>query len=202
MFKKRLLIVTTVVVFTLFSATTVFATLESGTWSNPSGSYAPSSGSYYTNSETGTIGCSNPVKLRMYSIKYDSNEVNAIKDYYNNNSYYHGLDATDMSISLDTETSDMATNYPGYKFDTDDDDGNGNNEEAELVSLDSTNINTTTNYYFYVDWLNKGNPASITSCHKNGYIEMNAHESKKPWWTSEYNTVYFSTLDTVNYYTQ
>ncbi|KAA0548425.1 hypothetical protein FZW96_07575 [Bacillus sp. BGMRC 2118] len=170
-----------------------------GSWSNPAGSYAPTSGSYYTTSAAG-VGCNDTAKTRIYSVKYNSSEVTAIKNYYNNNSYYHGLDVTDMSNKLDTSTGSMSSNYPGYKFDTDDDDGNGNDEEAEVVSRYSTSINTTNSYSFYVDWTNRGNMDSLVACAGDGYVEINAHES----WNMgiEYQTKYHSLLGTSNYYKQ
>ncbi|MGR3765972.1 hypothetical protein [Rossellomorea sp. NS-SX7] len=198
--KKRMLslVVTGLLAMACFTGQ-ASAKIVSGSWYSPAGSYAPNSGNYYTNSyNTYSGSCVDQVDLRMHNIKYNSSEVTAIKNYYNNSSYYHGLDATDMSGNLDTSTSSMSTNYPNPKFDTDDDGGDGNDEEAEFVSLSPTSINTSTSYYFYVDWNNRG--GSVT-CARDGYIELNAHESSKSFY-GEYNTQWHAPLGTINYYKQ
>ncbi|MRG87917.1 hypothetical protein [Salinibacillus xinjiangensis] len=198
---KKLGVTIIVVCASLFFSISAFAQVVGGSWSYPAGSYAPNTGSYYTNSQEGS-SYNDLVYFRMHSIDYTYSEVSSIRDYYYDHNYYHGYDATDLNDNLDTSESSMATNLPNYKFDTDDDDANSIDEEAEVVSLSPTSISSTTDYYYSVDFVNRGGGSdSIYNAPGDGTIEINAHESSKAW-NGEYNTQYYSRLGTVNYYAQ
>ncbi|SHH70492.1 hypothetical protein [Clostridium grantii] len=173
-------------------STTVFAipyNTKYYSWSNPSGSYSPDSGSVRIDSYDFS---QDQVYVHAYYMRYDDTTISSIMSYYNNNSYYPGIDITDMSDKL-TYNGYYSTNYPNPKFDTDDDDWDGKWEETEITVLSPSSIKTSTDYYFDVHF------REYSQGTYTGTINITASESIKQF--TEYNTKLFNTLKQMSYST-
>jgi len=185
----------------LLSFAPVITSAYSSSWSSSSGSYSPYKGSVTTvNSED---SYNDYVTTNVTGIYYSSSAINSIKNYYYNNNYYHGIDAT----ALDDTSSDIgatgwySTNYPNPKFDTDDDGGNGPDEETEIVTLSPTSMVAGKSYYYKVKFKESRTCTYCASTRQeSGYIAITAHESAKSFY-GEYNTKYFDELTRVYYKT-
>jgi hypothetical protein len=190
-----------IIVLSIAVPTVVSAYGYSSSWSSSGGSYSPYKG--YANTASSSDSYGDYITAKAYGIYYSSSAITAIKNYYYNNTYYHGIDIT----ALDDTASDIgatgwySTNYPNPKFDSDDDGANGPDEETEIVTLSPTNMTTGTSYYFYSKFKES---TTCTYCNpgrsETGYIAITAHESNKSW-TGEYNTQYFDELTRVYYKT-
>ncbi|OGO78228.1 MAG: hypothetical protein A2Y23_00480 [Clostridiales bacterium GWB2_37_7] len=171
----------------------------SSSWSSTAASYGPSTGSVQTVATNYTYPTSD--KLKVYStFKYTSSAITAIKNYYNNNSYYPGIDITDIGSNSHIDaTGWYYTNLPNGKFDTDDDDWNTWYEETEITSLSPNSMVAGTTYYFDVEFREMYGEYDVPDKSFSGTFEVNTSESEAAG--SEYNTVHFSRLTNVGYTT-
>lgn len=185
----------------LLAIVPTIASAYSSSWTSASGSYSPYKGNVNTVASSDSIN--DYITTYVDSMYYNSSAITAIKNYYNNNNYYHGIDVT----ALDDTSTDIgatgwySTNYPNPKFDSDDDGGNGPDEETEIVSLSPLSMVAGTKYYFSVKFKESRTCTYCASTRsESGYIAVTAHESSGPV-LGEYNTKYFDELTTVYYKT-
>ncbi len=164
-------------------------------WSSAQGSYSPYTGSVRTDSYF-VSGTSDTVTVGVSGVKYSSSAISAITNYYNQNTWYPGIDVTEITSTPNlTSTGYWSTNYPSPKFDSDDDDWNGSSEETEITILAPWNMTTGTNYYYTVQFKEFYNASNSYS----GTFAVTSSESKKQ--LTEYNTQLYNQLTTVSYKT-
>jgi len=202
--KKIFIIPLVVTIILLVFCSYVFAYYYSGSWTSASGSYAPYKGTFYTNSSiVDTDGAGQhktEIIARAHSMYYSSSAITAIRNYYNNNSYYPGIDIKDLEDTYGLDATYVSSNYPNPKYDLE------NNypyirgrDEAEVVSLSPLSINTTTAYYFQAKYYELAGEFGFYPGVMTGYMEATSHESYNQ--LGEYNTAYWCQLKKVYYKT-
>lgn len=184
--KKKILplLFVTLMFLGAFQLTAYAATYDTAytSWTSENASYGPDDGSYSVTSYTDSH-----CRTQTYFI-YDSSDVSAIRSYYDNNSYFPGIDITNTSLQF--SCSLQSSNLPNPHFDLDDDINSVyyGYEESEVTCESPYSISSGSQYYYIADFYEVASNGSTAS------FELNTSES---YWSSfwgEYQTQAYSNL--------
>lgn len=192
--RKALVIV---VLLSLFIPVTSAMAWWSG-WYTPNftGSYSPSS---YKHGQWDS-GLYSGSEAFGSTMKWNQTRATGVKAYSGTSKWivwcgfcksYYTHDHSDMSNKLHAVA--MASNFSSPKFDFDDDDNNGWNDEAEVVAVNSSFPSVGAEYYFY-SYFQRRKSGS-------GTVQETPAISAKPIWSSEYQTWYHDSYQSLSYTT-
>jgi hypothetical protein len=153
-------------------------------WTSENASYGPDDGNYSVTSYDDSH-----CQCLTYFI-YDSSDVSAIRSYYDNNSYFPGIDITNTSLQMDCRL--QSSTLPNPHFDLDDDYNSVyfGYEESEVTCESPYSISSGSQYYYRADFYKIASPPS----YNYASFELNTNESYWSGFWGEYQTQLYSNL--------
>lgn len=186
-----------VVLLSLFIPVTSAMAWWSGWYSpNFTGSYSPTS---YKHGQWDS-GLYSGSEVFGSTMKWNQTRANGVKAYSGTSKWiswcgycksYYTHDHTDMSHKLHAVA--VSSNFSSPKYDFDDDNNNGWYEEAEVVAVSSSFPSVGAEYYFY-SYFQRRKAGS-------GTVQETPAISAKPIWSSEYQTWYHDSYQSLSYTT-
>ncbi len=186
--KKKIsaIFIVPLLLLTIFQITTFAATLydtSSCSWTSENASYGPDDGWFavYSYDDSGDDYC----KCKT-QVVYNSSNVSAIRDYYDDDNEYPGLDITNMDDNFDAYSYTSTLPDPYFDVDNDFPYSNGN-EESEVTCESPYSISSDTEYNFivYFDEMYQEDTATF---------QLNTSESYWSGFWGEYQTDWHSQL--------